>query len=74
MINVGFQAFISIEVDNMGYWKLHRKLLLKNNMVIIENLTHLGEVGNEIFTFVALPLKYENADGAPIRAIAIQTK
>ncbi len=53
---------------------LHRKFLLKNNMVIIENLAHLGDVGNEIFTFVALPLKYENADGAPIRAIAIQTK
>lgn len=50
---------------------LHKKLFLKTNMVIIENLTHLNDVGNEVFTFVALPLKYENADGAPIRAIAI---
>lgn len=43
-------------------------------MVIIENLAHLSNVGNDIFTLVALPLKYENADGAPIRAIAILNK
>ncbi len=65
---------IGLDPIRDGKLPLHRKLLLKNNMVIIENLTHLGKVGNEIFTFVALPLKYENADGAPIRAIAIQTK
>lgn len=50
---------------------LHRKLFSDTDIVIIENLHHLGELGNEIFTFCALPLKYENADGAPIRAIAI---
>ncbi len=53
---------------------LHKKLLLKNNIVIIENLANLDDVGNEIFTFAALPLKYENSDGAPVRAIAIQAE
>ncbi|MEN6408736.1 MAG: cyclase family protein [Anaerolineaceae bacterium] len=50
---------------------LHRRLFSQTDIVIIENLTHLGEIGNELFTFCALPLKYENADGAPVRAIAI---
>ena len=50
---------------------IHRKLLAENDIVIIENLTCLGEVGNELFTFCALPIKYANSDGAPIRAIAI---
>ncbi|HDK7159864.1 cyclase family protein [Clostridium botulinum] len=50
---------------------IHRKLFLKTDIVVIENLTRLGEVGNELFTFCALPIKYENSDGAPIRAIAI---
>ena len=32
-----------------------------------------SSLGNkkETFTFAALPLKYQNADGAPIRAVAI---
>jgi len=50
---------------------IHRKLFAETDIVVIENLTHLGEVGNELFTFCALPLKYKNSDGAPIRAIAI---
>ena len=50
---------------------LHKKLLKGNRMVIIENLTRLSEVGNGLFTFCALPLKHENADGSPIRAIAM---
>ena len=50
---------------------LHRKLLGENEIVIIENLTNLGAVGAGLFTLCALPLKYEDADGSPIRAIAI---
>lgn len=50
---------------------MHRKIFTKNEIVVIENLTRLGEIGNELFTFCALPLKYKNSDGAPIRAIAI---
>lgn len=50
---------------------LHKKLLWENEIVIIENLTNLDQLGNGLFTFCALPLKYENADGSPIRAIAM---
>ena len=39
--------------------------------MIIENLTNLDKVGGGLFTFAALPLKYKDADGAPIRAVAI---
>lgn len=50
---------------------LHRKLLKQNEMVIIENLTNLGEIGEGLFTLCALPLKYTGSDGAPIRAVAL---
>lgn len=50
---------------------IHKKLLSKNNIVIIENLTCLDKVGDDLFTFCALPLKFNNSDGAPVRAIAI---
>lgn len=50
---------------------LHNRLFKKSNCVVIENLKDLGMLGQEMFTFCALPLKFENADGAPIRAIAM---
>ena len=50
---------------------MHQKLFAETDIVIIENLTRLEEIGNELFIFCALPLKYENSDGAPVRAIAI---
>jgi kynurenine formamidase len=50
---------------------IHCKIFAETDMVVIENLTGLGEIGNELFTFCALPIKYESSDGAPVRAIAI---
>jgi kynurenine formamidase len=46
-------------------------LLSQMDIVIIENLTNLGEIGGGLFTFAALPLRYKDADGSPIRAIAM---
>lgn len=46
-------------------------VILKNDMVIIENLMNLELLGDNIFTFCALPLRYKDADGSPIRAIAL---
>lgn len=50
---------------------LHKKLFAETDIVVIENLARLGEIGNELFTFCALPLKYKNSDGAPARVIAV---
>ena len=48
----------------------HHKIL-KNNILIFENLTNLDLIDSDTFVFCALPLKFENSDGAPIRAIAM---
>lgn len=50
---------------------LHHRLLRTGRFVIIENLTGLEAAGSGLFTFCALPLKFQNADGAPVRAIGI---
>jgi len=62
-----------ISIDPISGSKLenHRKILSQNTIVIIENLCNLEKVGCGLFTFIAAPLKFENADGAPIRAFAI---
>ena len=67
---VGFDV-IGIDPISDGNLTRHRMLLSQRDVVIIENLTNLGEIGGGLFTFAALPLKYKNADGAPIRAIAM---
>lgn len=62
---------IGLDPVSDGHLTLHRRLLKDCDMVIIENLTHLDEIGSELCTFFALPLKYQNSDGAPIRAMAM---
>ena len=48
----------------------HNKLFSNKAIINIENLKNLGLCGDELFTFVCLPIKIENSDGAPARAIA----
>ena len=67
---VGFDV-IGIDPVSDGNLTRHKILLSQRDIVIIENLTNLDKVGSGLFTFAALPLKYKDADGAPIRAVAI---
>lgn len=48
----------------------HKKLFKDKDIVNIENLKNLELCGDEIFKFSCCPLKIENSDGAPVRAIA----
>ena len=45
------------------------KILLKNEILIIENLTNLEELEGKEFKIYALPMKLQ-VDGAPVRVIA----
>ena len=50
----------------------NHRLLLGREMVIVENLRGLAQLDAEAgIHFFALPLNFINADGAPVRAIAI---
>lgn len=62
----------TVSVDPVGDEALpiHRRLL-GGGLVIVENLTNLAAAGGEPFTFCALPLHYEKADGAPVRAVGL---
>ena len=66
---VGLDA---VSVDPVGDGDLpnHRRLL-GGGLVILENLTNLAAVGCGLFKLCALPLHYEDADGAPVRAVGL---
>ena len=46
-------------------------VLLGHEVLIVENLTNLDQIGRPLFEFAALPLKITGRDGSPVRAIAI---
>ncbi|WBW96907.1 cyclase family protein [Oceanirhabdus sp. W0125-5] len=62
----------TISVDPMGShnFENHHELL-KDDIVIIENIANLNKIDERIFEFMCLPVKFENSDGAPVRAIGI---
>ena len=66
---IGVDA-ISVDRTGSDSFPVHN-ILLKNDTVIIENLKDLDQVPVNPFIFACFPLKFENADGAPIRAVAL---
>ncbi len=50
---------------------LVHKILLGQNLVLIENLNQLEVLEEKEFIFICLPLKLEQADGSPVRAAAL---
>jgi arylformamidase len=69
---VGFDAISPDKIDSLQY--PNHKILLGKELIIIENLTNLDLLTGEIFQLVCLPLKIEQADAAPARAVAILNK
>jgi len=53
-----------VSIDN-------HKIILGSDLIIIENLTHLYDLLNVDFTFSCLPLKFDEIEGCPVRAIAM---
>lgn len=73
LVNFNLKAigFDHISADKMDSEELpNHNLLLKNEILIIENLTNLDTLINKSFELNCIPLKLENADGSPVRAFA----
>jgi len=62
----------TITIDQMDSttFPIHHILFAKN-LLVVENLCNLDAVTTEYFTFSCLPLKTWQADGSPIRAVAL---
>lgn len=60
---------ISADISETDDYPIH-KILLKKNTIIIENLINLLSLPSSTFTFSCFPIKFEDADGSPVRAVA----
>ncbi|KUO64490.1 MAG: hydrolase [Gracilibacter sp. BRH_c7a] len=62
---------ISIDHEDSTYFPIH-KIFFRKGLVVIENLANLDMLKKQPkFQLFCLPLKTKDADGAPIRAIAV---
>lgn len=66
---IGLDA-ISIDETESSELPIHH-IVLGNGLIIIENLTNLEDLIGKNFNFSCLPLKIEEADGSPVRAVGI---
>jgi arylformamidase len=69
---IGVEPPSVADVNNMEELTYIHKLLLEAGITIVEGLVNLEQITQEKVLFMALPLKIENGDGAPCRAIAIE--
>ncbi len=65
---VGFDTISADQADTRDY-PIHN-IFLGSNTIIIENLTNLGSLPQSGAQFSCLPIKFEDADGSPVRAVA----
>lgn len=64
---IGFDA---ISIDPIDSKFENHYIVFENDMIIIENLTNLEQINEEVFELMVFPLNIKEADGSPIRAIA----
>ncbi len=60
------------DVNNLDELTAVHEALLAGGVVIVEGLTNLDQIRKRKITFMALPLKVAQGDGAPVRALAVE--
>lgn len=61
----------AISVDSVGSLSLPiHHILLERDLIIVENLCNLAQLPASTFEFQCIPLKIDEADGSPVRAVA----
>ena len=66
---IGFDVIGLDPISDEGLTR-HKRLFRDRDIVNIENLKDLDKCGSELFWFSCFPLKLEDCDGSPIRAVA----
>ncbi len=66
---IGFDV-IGLDPINDDNLTRHKKLFKDKEIVNIENLANLDQCGSDLVWFSCFPLKIDDCDGSPIRAVA----
>lgn len=66
---VGMDTISADPFDSLDF-PIHKRILGQER-IIIENLTNLHELPGRGFLFMCFPLRFQHADGSPVRAVAL---
>ena len=66
---IGLDTISADSADTHDY-HIH-KVFLKKNIIIIENMKNLDGLTDNTITLSCFPLSFMNADGSPVRAVAL---
>jgi len=72
LIGLETPSVASLRPENKSELTEVHQILLRAEMVIVESLADLRALTQEVVEFIALPLKLDQRDGSPVRAIAIE--
>lgn len=61
---------ISVDPPQSPGFPVHH-MLLEHQMILVENLNRLQDLPQSGVTFFALPLRIQDGDGSPVRAVAL---
>lgn len=70
---VGVEPPSVADVNNIEELTEVHRILMEGDVLILEGLCNLGEVRKSKVQLIALPLKIGDGDGAPARAVIIET-
>jgi len=83
MIERGVSAVALDFFPEAAFWRMggpppggpgpNHRMLLGNKTIIIQMLTHIGDIDSDDFNLVAVPLALEGLDGSPARVFAMMT-
>ncbi len=68
---VGVESHSVADVTDLAEVTLIHEILLGGDIIIVEGLVGLEQIGDRPFSFGAMPLKIAGGDGAPCRAFAM---
>ncbi|MEZ4830822.1 MAG: cyclase family protein [Caldilineaceae bacterium] len=72
LVGVEQPSVASLRPENRAELTEVHQILLRAETVIVEGLTNLNLLTQDIVHFIALPLKVRDCDGSPVRAVAIE--
>jgi len=69
---IGVEPPSVADVNNLAEVREVHEILLSGGVTIVEGLTNLDQLRQSVVQFLAIPLKWSQGDGSPVRAIAIE--
>jgi len=71
---IGVEPPSVADVNNLDELTEVHRILFEGDILIVEGLANLDQLKSSVIEFMAFPLRIENGDGCPVRAVAVEAR